>query len=33
LPKTASSVPLVGLLSVVLLTLGTGLTLVRRRLS
>jgi hypothetical protein len=33
LPKTASSVPLVGLLSVVLLTLGTGLALVRRRLS
>jgi hypothetical protein len=33
LPKTASSVPLVGALSVVLLALGTGLALVRRRLS
>ena len=33
LPKTASSVPLVGLLSIVLLALGTGLTLIRRRLS
>lgn len=33
LPKTASSVPLVGLLSVALLALGTGLTLARRRLS
>ena len=33
LPKTASSVPLVGVLSVVLLALGTGLTLIRRRLS
>ena len=33
LPRTGSSVPLVGLLSVVLLALGTGLTLVRRRLS
>jgi hypothetical protein len=33
LPKTASSVPLVGALSVVLLALGTGLTLIRRRLS
>jgi hypothetical protein len=33
LPKTASSVPLVGLLSVALLALGTGLTLIRRRLS
>lgn len=33
LPHTASEVPLVGLLSVVLLTLGTGLTLIRRRLS
>jgi hypothetical protein len=33
LPKTASSVPLVGMLSVVLLALGTGLTLIRRRLS
>ena len=32
LPKTASSVPLVGALSVVLLALGTGLTLIRRRL-
>ena len=33
LPHTASEVPLVGLLSVVLLALGTGLTLIRRRLS
>lgn len=33
LPKTASSVPLVGLLSVALLALGTGLTLIRRRLA
>lgn len=33
LPKTASSVPLVGLLSVALLALGAGLTWVRRRLS
>jgi hypothetical protein len=33
LPKTASSVPLVGALSVALLALGTGLTLIRRRLS
>jgi hypothetical protein len=33
LPHTASSVPLVGLLSVALLALGTGLTLIRRRLS
>jgi hypothetical protein len=33
LPKTASSVPLIGLLSVALLALGTGLTLVRRQLS
>jgi hypothetical protein len=33
LPKTASLVPLVGLLSVALLALGTGLTIVRRRLS
>ena len=33
LPRTASSVPLVGLLSVALLALGTALTLVRRRLS
>jgi hypothetical protein len=33
LPRTASSVPLVGLLSVALLALGTGLTLIRRRLS
>jgi hypothetical protein len=33
LPKTASSVPFVGALSVALLALGTGLTLIRRRLS
>ena len=33
LPHTASEVPTVGLLSVVLLALGTGLTLIRRRLS
>jgi hypothetical protein len=33
LPHTASEVPLVGLLSAMLLALGTGLTLVRRRLS
>jgi hypothetical protein len=33
LPKTASSVPLVGVLSVVLLALGTGLALIRRGLS
>ena len=33
LPHTASSVPLVGMLSVVLLALGTGFTLIRRRLS
>jgi hypothetical protein len=33
LPRTASSVPLVGALSVVLLSLGTALTLIRRRLS
>ena len=33
LPKTASSVPLVGMLSVALLALGAGLTLIRRRLS
>jgi hypothetical protein len=33
LPKTASSTPFVGALSVVLLALGTGLTLIRRRLS
>ena len=33
LPKTASPIPLVALLSVVLLALGTGLTLLRRRLS
>jgi hypothetical protein len=33
LPKTASSVPLVGVLSVALLALGTALTLIRRRLS
>lgn len=33
LPHTASPVPMVGLLSVVLLALGTGLTFIRRRLS
>jgi hypothetical protein len=33
LPKTASPVPMFGLLSVVLVALGTGLMLVRRRLS
>jgi hypothetical protein len=33
LPKTASPVPMLGLLSVVLVALGAGLTLVRRRLS
>jgi hypothetical protein len=33
LPHTASEVPTIGLLSVVLLALGTGLTFVRRRLS
>ena len=33
LPKTASSVPLVGMLSVALLALGAGFTLIRRRLS
>jgi len=33
LPTTGSSVPLVGALSLTLLALGTGLTLIRRRLS
>jgi LPXTG-motif cell wall-anchored protein len=33
LPKTASSVPLVGLLSVALLALGAGLTFIKRRVS
>jgi hypothetical protein len=33
LPTTGSSIPLVGVLSLALLGLGTGLTLIRRRLS